>query len=74
MKKTIKSIFLLLVLSMCYVEAFAYDFMVDGLAYKKLTTSNVAVTAVDFQNNYPSLTVISIPDKVTYNKIGRAHV
>ena len=69
MKKTIKSIFLLLVLSMCYVEAFAYDFMVDGLAYKKLTTSNVAVTAVDFQNNYPSLTVISIPDKVTYNNV-----
>ena len=69
MKKTIKSIILLLVLSMSSAEASAYDFMVDGIAYKKLTTSTAAVTAVDFQNNYPSLTVASVPDKVTYNNV-----
>lgn len=69
MKKTIKSIFLLLVLTMSSAVASAYDFVVEGLAYKKLTSSTAAVSAVDFQNNYPSLTVASIPDKVTYNNV-----
>lgn len=69
MKKAIKSIILLLVLTMSSAVASAYDFMVDGLAYKKLTTNTAAVTAVDFQNNYPSLTVASISDKVTFNNV-----
>ena len=69
MKKTIKTIFLVLVLAIGGAEASAYDFMVEGLAYKKLTSSTVAVTAIDFQNNYPSLTVASISDKVTFNNV-----
>ncbi len=67
--KTIKTILLLLALTVFYADVEAYDFMVENLAYKKLTSNTVAVTAVDFQNNYPSLTVASIPDKVTYNNV-----
>ena len=46
-------------------SAWCYDFMVNGLAYKKTGTNTVAVTSVNFSNNYPQLTVADVPSSVS---------
>ena len=51
--------------------ASAYDFMVDGIAYNKLTSSTVEVTYTNYRSsdNYYSLTTASIPSNVSFEGI-----
>jgi hypothetical protein len=51
------------------VHASAYDFMADGIAYNVNSNGNtVTVTFTAFSNNYPGVTAINIPERVTRNK------
>ena len=70
----------LLVLSLLFcalaIPSFAYDFMVDGIAYKKYSAeygNKVYVTYSNYNTdnvrdvNYPWLTSVDIPESVTYD-------
>ncbi|MBR1475793.1 MAG: SUMF1/EgtB/PvdO family nonheme iron enzyme [Muribaculaceae bacterium] len=59
---------LMIVMTVLTCFSNSYDFIVDGLAYKKHADGQtVGVTSLDIFNNYPNLLEANIPEAVTYN-------
>ncbi len=65
-----KRIFTLLFAAMLAGQVWAYDFKAGDLCYNITSDSTVEVTySYDGYGNYPTLTTVSIPEKVIYNEI-----
>lgn len=66
MKYHIKRFIILITIWACCMNSYAYDFEVDGLYYKKLSTSEVEVIG---NNKDKYVGEIIIPEKVSYSEV-----